>query len=379
MSSLADLQQFGQSVWLDFIKRSLMSDGKLDRLIREDGVRGLTSNPSIFEKAIAESSEYEAELRRLANRYSDAKTIFEQLAIADIRAAADVFRAVYDRTAGRDGLVSLEVSPNLSRDVDGTLHEARRLWHAVGRDNLMIKVPGTPEGIVAFETLMSEGINVNVTLLFSINVYREVAAAYIRAISKLAANGGDVQRAASVASFFVSRVDTSVDALIEQKLSSADSAKRKELEGLLGKAAIANAKLAYEQYTELFASAEWKRLRSLGASPQRVLWASTGTKNPKYRDVVYVEELVGPDTVNTMPPATMDAFRDHGIARPSLTEGLDEAKTTFHCLQKNGISIDDVTAQLLEDGQRQFAEAFAKMMAAVSRARENVANIEATQ
>jgi len=378
MSKLGDLQKYGQSVWLDFIKRSLISSGELDQLIREDGVCGLTSNPSIFEKAIGESSEYDAELRNLSRSHSDGKALFEQLAIADIRAAADAFRPVYDRTLGRDGFVSLEVSPNLAGDTEGTLKEARRLWRAVSRDNLMIKVPGTPEGTRAFETLTSEGINVNVTLLFSVDLYRDVAAAYIKGLSSLAANGGKVQRAASVASFFVSRVDTAVDERIQQKLQGANEAQRHELTGLLGKAAIANAKLAYEQYQVIFSSAEWQKLATLGAQTQRVLWASTGTKNPAYRDVMYVEELVGPDTVNTMPPATLSAFRDHGVARSSLTEGLAEAKQTIQCLERNGISMVDVSALLLEEGRKQFVDAFAKVLAAVERARSETANGEIT-
>lgn len=377
MSTLRDLQQYGQSVWLDFIQRSLISSGDLDRMIQQDGVRGLTSNPSIFEKAIAESSEYDADLSRLSHRYHDAKAIFEQLAIADIRAAADAFRSVYDKTSGRDGFVSLEVSPNLARDTDGTLEEARRLWRTVDRGNLMIKVPGTTEGVTAFETLTSEGININVTLLFSVDRYREVAAAYTQGLSRLAANGGEVGRVASVASFFVSRVDTAVDDLIQTKLKMT-GAQQQELGGLLGKAAVANAKLAYAQYQEIFRGADWKNLESRGASPQRVLWASTGTKNPAYRDVVYVEELIGPDTVNTMPPATMKAFRDHGIVRCSLTEGLDEARETIRCLESNGISMAEVTARLLEDGQKQFLDAFTKMLAAVDRSRAVVAGIEAT-
>ena len=378
MSKLGDLQKYGQSVWLDFIKRSLISSGELDRLIREDGVCGLTSNPSIFEKAIAESSEYDVDLHKLSLPNSDGKAIFEQLAIADIRAAADAFRPVYDRTSGRDGFVSLEVSPNLAGDTDGTLKEARRLWRAVGRDNLMIKVPGTPDGTRAFETLISEGININVTLLFSVDLYRDVAAAYIKGLSSLAANGGKIERAASVASFFVSRVDTAVDDQIQKKLQSANEAQRHELKGLLGKAAIANAKLAYEQYQVIFSSAEWQKLATLGAKTQRVLWASTGTKNPAYRDVMYVEELVGPDTVNTVPPATLSAFRDHGVARASLTEGLAEAKQTIHRLEKNGISMVSVSALLLEDGRKQFVDAFAKMLAAVDRARSAAASVEAT-
>ena len=312
MSKLNDLQQSGQSVWLDYIMRSLISSGELNRLIRDDGVRGLTSNPSIFEKAIAESSEYQADLRRLAKQFSSAKDIYEQLAIKDIQGAADAFRPVYDESRARDGFVSLEVSPELAGDTDATIAEARRLWFAVGRDNLMIKVPGTIEGIRAFELLIGEGINVNVTLLFSVAVYDKVAAAYISGLSQRAAQGGNLSPVASVASFFVSRVNTAVNALLQARIQQSSPEQQLALKSLLGKAAIANAKLAYERYQTIFSGSEWEALAGNGARTQRVLWASTGTKNPAYRDVVYVEELVGKDTVNTIPPATLSAFREHG-------------------------------------------------------------------
>jgi len=378
MNALRQLQNHGQSVWLDFINRSLISSGELERLIRDDGVRGLTSNPSIFEKAITETADYEAELRNLSRRYSDAKAIFEQLAIVDIRGAADAFRGTYNSSQGRDGFVSLEVSPELSHNTEGTLEEARRLWRAVGRDNLMIKVPGTPEGIVAFEKLISEGINVNVTLLFSVDVYKKVATAYINGLTTLAANGGNLGRVASVASFFVSRVDTAADTMLQKKMASAGSAKQEELRALLGKAAVANARLAYAEYQHIFGTKDWQKLQSLGAFTQRVLWASTGTKNPSYRDVVYVEELIGPDTVNTMPPSTMHAFRDHGTARDSLTEGLDAAKEVLRSLESNEISMQAITSRLLEDGERQFSDAFAKLLASVERVRATTVNVEAS-
>lgn len=370
MSKLKDLQQHGQSVWLDFIKRSLMSSGELDRLIRDDGVRGLTSNPSIFEKAIAESSEYDGDLRKLGKRGSSTKDIYEQLAIGDIQAAADAFHSVYLETQGRDGFVSLEVSPELTRDTDGTIAEARRLWSAVGRENLMIKVPGTLEGIPAFETLISEGINVNVTLLFSVEIYQKVAAAYISGLAQRAARGGELGRIASVASFFVSRVDTAVDGQLMARIAQASGDKQAELKALLGKAAIANAKLAYEKYNSIFSGTQWERLKTRGASVQRVLWASTGTKNPAYRDVVYVEELIGKDTVNTVPPATLNAFRDHGYIRDSLEEGIADARSTVDALARVGISMADVTQQLLDEGQKQFIDAFRKMLGAVEKARQ---------
>ena len=340
MSKLAELQHYGQSVWLDYIKRSLLSSGELTRLIRDDEVRGLTSNPSIFEKAIAESLEYTTDLRQLGRRYSNAKELYEHIAIDDIQAAADALQPVYDESNGRDGFVSLEVSPELARDADGTVAEAHRLWNAVGRDNLMIKVPGTLEGIPAFERLISEGINVNVTLLFSVDLYTKVAGAYLSGISQRASGGGDVGRVASVASFFISRVDTAVNALLQQRLARASAPQQSELKALLGKAAVANAKLAYERYQEVFKGPKWEALRAAGARTQRVLWASTGTKNPAYRDVVYVEELIGLDTVNTMPPATLEAFREHGIARSALTEGIDGARATIEALERVGISMD---------------------------------------
>jgi transaldolase len=365
MSRLKDLQKYGQSIWLDYIKRSLMSSGELATLIHDDGIRGLTSNPSIFEMAIVESSEYSAELETLARGATSAKAIYEQLAITDIQIATDQLHSTYLRTMGRDGFVSFEVSPELSRDVQGTLEEARRLWKVVGRENLMIKVPGTSEGLVAIETLISEGINVNVTLLFDVAMYDQVAQAYASGLTKRLAQGGAIDRIASVASFFVSRVDTSVDALLEARIANATMAEQVELKALLGKAAIANAKIAYEHYLSTVARPAWKVLAAAGAQTQRLLWASTGTKNPDYRDVVYVEELVGNDTVNTMPPKTLEAFRHHGRPRSSLTEGLADAHSTLASLAKVGISMPSVSQRLLENGQLQFVEAFRKLLRAV--------------
>ena len=379
MSKLKDLQQNGQSVWLDYIMRSLMSSGELNRLIRDDGVRGLTSNPSIFEKAIAESSEYESDLHRLEKRWSSTKDIYEQLAINDIQKAADIFLPVYDETQARDGFVSLEVSPELARDADGTVTEARRLWNAVGRDNLMIKVPGTVEGIRAFELLIGEGVNVNVTLLFSVAVYEKVAAAYLSGLSRHAAQGGNLRRVASVASFFVSRVNTAVNALLRARVSQASSEQQIALKALLGKAAIANAKLAYERYQTIFSGPEWDQLAGKGARTQRVLWASTGTKNPAYRDVVYVEELIGKDTVNTIPPATLDAFREHGIISNSLSQEIEEARATIEALAQVGISIEEVAQRLLNDGQKLFVNAFRKMLTALDKARQIPEQVAASQ
>ncbi|MGH8733878.1 MAG: transaldolase, partial [Burkholderiales bacterium] len=298
---LRGLEVFGQSVWLDYIRRSLITSGELRRLIAEDGVRGVTSNPAIFEKAVAGSSDYREMLEAPDARALDANTLYERLAVRDIQEACDALRGVYEETARRDGYVSLEVSPFLAHDTMGTLNEARRLWSAVGRENLMIKVPATAEGMPAIQQLISEGINVNVTLLFALEAYEQVADAYLTGLEKLVARGGDPTRVASVASFFISRIDTAIDALIAARLPAATQAGEQALlRGLMGRAAIANAKLAYQRYQELFSGPRWQALAAHGAHTQRLLWASTGVKNPSYRDVVYVEELIGPETVNTM-------------------------------------------------------------------------------
>jgi transaldolase/glucose-6-phosphate isomerase len=365
---LRQLRELGQSVWLDHIRRSLLTSGELARLVDEDGLRGVTSNPSIFEKAIAGSTDYREALETLATRRDlDPKAIYEALAIQDVQGAADLLRPVYDSSRRRDGYVSLEVSPELAHDTAGTLAEARRLWRSVGRDNVMIKVPATAAGIPAVRQLIADGINVNVTLLFAQSAYEAVADAYMAGLEAYAAAGGDPSRVASVASFFVSRIDTLVDALVKERLQATrDHEAQALLRGLLGKVAIANARLTYQRYRELGRSSRWQALAARGAQTQRLLWASTSTKNPAYRDVVYVEELIGPDTVNTMPPATLDAFRDHGRVRPSLEEGLEEAHGTMASLESAGISMAAATGRLLEDGVRLFAEAFAKLLDAVA-------------
>ena len=365
---LKDLQKFGQSVWLDYIRRDLFTTGELKNLIDEDGLRGMTSNPAIFEKAIADSTLYADMLKQLSSRTDlDATGRYEVLAIRDIQAAADALRPVYDRSKRRDGYVSLEVSPYLARDTEATLKEARRLWKAVGRENLMVKVPGTTEGIPAFQQLIGEGININVTLLFAQEVYAKVAEAYIAGVEQLAARGGDVSRIASVASFFISRIDSSVDSIIATRLkASKDDREKADLQSLLGKVAIANGKQTYQTYLKIFGSDRWKKLSSKGAQTQRVLWASTSTKNPNYSDVMYVEELVGQDTVNTIPPATFDAYRDHGHPRASLTEDVESANRTMSTLARSGISIKEVTDKLTDDGVRLFAEAFDKLLKAVA-------------
>ena len=365
-SPLRALAVFGQSVWLDYIRRSLIESGELRRLIAEDGVRGVTSNPAIFEKAVSGSSDYRKILEAPESRVLDAKTLYERLAVRDIQDACDLLRRVYEETSRRDGYVSLEVSPLLAHDTTGTLDEARRLWSAVGRDNLMIKVPATAEGVPAIQQLISEGINVNATLLFALGAYERVANAYITGLEKLVGRGGDPTRVAGVASFFISRIDTAVDALIARRLlASTDPRERSALEGLTGRVAIANAKIAYQCYRDLFSSRRWQALAARGAATQRLLWASTGVKDPIYRDVRYVEELVGPDTVNTVPPTTFEAFRDHGRPRASLTEDVDAARDTLDRLAHVGISLNQVTDALLTEGVRLFAEAFAKLLNAV--------------
>jgi transaldolase/glucose-6-phosphate isomerase len=353
-SPLQALAALGQSVWLDYIKRDLITGGGLQRLV-DEGVTGLTSNPSIFEKAIAAGGEYDDLLRPLAAQGLDPKTVYERLAVRDIRDAADVLRPVYERTAARDGYVSLEVSPHLAHDTQGTVAEARRLWGEVDRPNLMIKVPATREGMPAIRRLIAEGVNVNVTLLFALDAYEQAALAYIEGLEERARAGGALGGVASVASVFVSRIDTAVDARL-----TGDAA------ALAGRAAIANTKLVYERYRALFSGPRWDALAAKGARTQRPLWGSTGTKNPAYSDVLYVDELIGPDTVNTLPPATLDAFRDHGRPRASLTENVDEARRALAALQAAGIDMAAVTDQLLAEGVKLFADAFDKLLTAVA-------------
>jgi transaldolase len=369
MNSLQELAALGQAVWLDYIRRNLITSGELKRLIDEDGLRGMTSNPAIFEKAIVGGAEYAADLDRLrANPGMDAMSIYEAIAIKDIQGAADVLRVVYDQTRGRDGYVSMEVSPYLAMETESTIREARRLWKAVGRPNLMIKIPGTGPGIPAIRQATSEGINVNITLLFAQERYEQVAEAFIAGLEDFAASGGDLHRMASVASFFVSRIDTLVDSMVEQKMKQATSeAEKALLQSIEGQVAIANARLTYQKYKEIAAGPRWKALGAKGARTQRLLWASTSTKNPKYRDVLYVEELAGPDTVNTIPTTTLEAFRDHGQPRLSLEENVERAARVMESLPKVGISMREATDKLVEDGVRLFSDAFDKLLAAVDR------------
>lgn len=367
MNPVKALQEYGQSVWLDYIQRHLITSGELQRLIDEDGLRGMTSNPAIFEKAITGSADYAGALTSLAGQNLDAMGLYERLAIRDIQDAADILRPVHEQTQGGDGYVSLEVSPHLAHDTQRTIQEARRLWQVVGRPNVLIKVPATPAGLPAIEQLISEAINVNVTLLFSQAVYECVAHAYIAGLERLTAHGGDVSKVASVASFFISRIDTAVDAQANARLKTAATAQERTLlRSIIGKIAIANGKLTYQRYKEIFRGARWEVLAAKGARKQRVLWASTSTKNPHYRDVMYVEELIGPDTVNTMPPATIEAFRDHGRLRASLEEDIAGARDTMEVLEQVGISMTEVTAKLLDEGVRLFAEPFDKLLDALA-------------
>jgi transaldolase/glucose-6-phosphate isomerase len=366
---LQALLSYGQSMWLDYIRRDLITSGSLKKMIADDGLRGMTSNPAIFEKAIAESSLYDDILKTLASRSDlDTKGRYEQIAIRDIQGAADVLRPVYESSKFRDGYVSLEVSPLLALKTQETIDEARRLWKAVNRENVMIKIPGTAEGLPAIRQAIGEGINVNVTLLFSQEVYEKVAEAHIAGLEDLAKRRGNLNKIGGVASFFISRIDSLVDSMIDGKLkTTTDPQQQALLKSLLGKVAIANGKLTYQRYQRIFSGPRWQALAAQGAQTQRVLWASTSTKNPAYRDVMYVEELIGPDTVNTMPPATIDAFRDHGKLRNSLTEDVPGAQKVMDDLAKTGISINEVTTKLTDDGVKLFADAFHKLLAAVEK------------
>jgi len=365
---LKALLGYGQSMWLDYIRRDLITGGGLKKMVEEDGLRGMTSNPAIFEKAIVESSLYDDILKSLASRSDlDATGRFEQIAIRDIQGAADLLRPVYEESKFRDGYVSLEVSPLLALKTQETIDEARRLWKAVNRENVMIKVPGTAEGLPAIRQLIGEGININVTLLFAQEVYEKVAEAYIAGLEDLGKRGGDLKKVASVASFFISRIDSLVDSMIDDKLKTADVQQQALLKSLKGKVAIANGKLTYQGYQRIFSGPRWEALATKGSQTQRVLWASTSTKNPAYRDVMYVEELIGRDTVNTMPPATIEAFRDHGKLRNSLTENVAGAQKVMDDLAKAGISIKEVTSKLTTDGVKLFADAFHKLLAAVEK------------
>ena len=356
---LLELQQHGQSVWLDYIRRKALLSGDVRTLIDDDGLRGMTANPSIFQAAIAAGDDYDETIARLVRAGADANTIYETIAVEDIQMACDQFGPVYDATDGADGLVSLEVSPALAYDTQGTIDEARRLWKWVDRPNLMIKVPGLPPGVPAIETLLAEGINVNVTLLFAIEAYEAVAWAYIRALEKRAAEGKPIDRIASVASFFVSRVDVLIDPKLDKMAAAeTDAAKKAKVQGLRGKAAIANARLAYQSYNRIFGDARFKALAAKGARVQRPLWASTSVKDPAYPDLLYAEALVGRDTVDTMPRETLEAFRDHGKVADTLEQDLDGARAALAGLAEVGIDLKQCTDQLEKEGVDKFQQSF---------------------
>ena len=371
MNPVKALQDHGQAVWLDFLSRGFIADGGLKKLVDEDGLRGVTSNPSIFEQAIGRTDQYDDAIRRMLQKEDPSPgQIFEKLAVEDIRSATDVLRPVFDATHGADGFVSIEVSPYLATDTQGTIEEAKRLWREVNRKNLMVKVPATPEGLPAIHDLTADGINVNITLLFAQQVYEQVVEAYLSGLEALAAKGGEISQIASVASFFVSRIDTEVDKLLDEKIARAnDPDEKARLAALKGKVAIANAKLAYQRYLRLFAGERWHALAANGAKPQRLLWASTGTKNKAYSDVLYIDELIGPDTINTMPLATIDAFRDHGKLRDTLKSDVAEAQRLLGELDRAGVSLHAVTDKLIRDGVRLFADAADKLLAAVAHKR----------
>ena len=365
-SPLHELHAQGQSVWLDYIRRGILDNGELEEMIRRHDLRGVTSNPSIFQQAIGDSDDYDDAFDFLAGDQADGPEAYEALAVEDISRACDLFRGVYDESGRADGFVSLEVSPELAHDTQETMDEARRLWQAVGKPNLMIKVPGTEAGLPAIEQLIAEGFNVNITLLFSVQNHEQVMEAFLRGLERRLESGGALDHVASVASFFVSRVDSAVDAQLEKIAAAApDDATKQRALGLRGKAAVANAKLAYARFQQIFAGERWERLAAAGAQVQRPLWASTSTKNPEYRDVIYVEELIGPHTVNTMPLATIEAFADHGVARRTVDADLEGARADLAALAEVGIDMDQVTDQLQREGVEKFAKSFRDLLQSV--------------
>ncbi|MBS3919805.1 MAG: transaldolase [Deltaproteobacteria bacterium] len=370
---LIGLKELGQSVWLDNLSRKLIQSGELKRLIEEDGLSGITSNPTIFQKAISGSADYDASLRRMIDRgIKDEKELFLGLAFEDISNAADMLWPVYQSTNGLDGLVSIEVSPDLAYDTDATISEARRLFSAIGKKNILVKVPATKQGLPAIEQLISEGVNINVTLLFSIERYEKVAEAYLRGIERRASEGQPINEIASVASFFVSRVDTLIDKLLETRLPSATSTVEKdEIAGLFGKAAVANAKIAYKKYQGIFSGKRFLALKEKGANIQRILWGSTGTKSPKYCDIKYVEELIAPDSINTLPETTIKAFKDHGQAKITISDHLEKAERLFPELKLIGIDIHEVTEQLEEEGVQLFSDSFFALLKEIAKKRES--------
>jgi transaldolase len=361
---LHELSELGQSVWIDFLSRDMLRSGKLARMMEEDAVVGVTSNPTIFQKAISQGDAYDEQIRACLEQTDDPKEIFWVLASKDVGDACDLLRPVWDAGQGRDGYVSIEVDPNLAGDTEATIAEARHLHESIDRPNLHVKIPATKEGLPAIEEMIASGRNINVTLTFSLQRYAEVVEAYLRGLERLVESGGDPSRVASVASFFVSRVDTETDKRLDE-IGGHDELK--------GKLAIANAKLAYQRYKQLFSGARWERLAAKGATKQRCLWASTSTKNPAYRDVMYVEELIGPETVNTMPAETIEAFQDHGEVAPTLERGVEEAKRVFEQIAAAGVDYDDVVRVLEEEGVQKFADSFSELLDGISAKRGELA------
>lgn len=375
---LVELQKYGQSFWLDNINRPLITSGELKRLVEEDGLRGVTSNPTIFEKAITESDAYDEEFARAVKESESfaVASVTAALTTSDIKQGCDILRPIFDESEGRDGYVCLEVSPDLAHDTDGTIKEARELHERVNRKNLMIKVPATPEGIPVIERLIADGICVNVTLMFAPETYEAVAEAYLKGLEQRAARGESIKELASVASIFVSRVDTKIDKLLEAKINeTTDEAEKQQLQNLIGKTAIANSKLMYERYLEIFGDDDqrWSKLKEKQANPQRLLWASTSTKNPAFPDTYYVESLIGKDTVDTMPPATVDAFRDHGKVSATLKQGFDEARETISDLEKAGINLAEAMNELQNEGVAGFVKSFENLTAALVKKHESLA------
>jgi len=364
-NSLKRLNAAGQAIWLDYIDRTMLRNGDLERRIREDALTGMTSNPTIFEKALAEGKAYDDQIRSVAGDFT-AMELFELIATTDVRDACDAFRATYDRTNGADGFVSIEVSPGAANNAQATISEATRLWATVDRPNVMVKVPGTVDGAVAVRQLTANGVNVNITLLFAIEAYERVIDGYMAGLEDRIEAGKEISHIHSVASFFVSRVDTEVDKRLEALIAKTP-ANQQTLKSLEGKAAVANAKLAYKLFQSETASPRWKALASKGATTQRPLWASTSTKNPAYRDVMYVEQLIGPNTVNTMPPQTVEAFRDHGVVARTVDTGVDDAQRTIDALERNGVSMRDVTGKLLTDGLASFQKSYETLLAGLEK------------
>lgn len=371
MNRLHQLRDAGQSIWLDYIDRAILQNGELERRIRDDALTGMTSNPTIFEKALAEGTAYDEQLAAASPDLTGWR-LFELIETEDVRSACDIFRATYDKTNGGDGYVSIEVAPGAAHDAEATIAEAHRLWETVGRPNVMVKVPGTAQGAIAVRRLIADGLNINITLLFSIDDYRSVIEAYMSGLEDRLSAGETIDRAASVASFFVSRVDTAVDKLIAAKGASIGA--HSDLGKLQGRAAIANAQLAYGLFLQTTSRERWRKLAERGARVQRPLWASTSTKNPEYRDVMYVEQLIGPDTVNTMPPATIDAFRDHGIVARTVDANFEAARAVVAELQKNDISMEHVTQKLLVEGIASFEKSFDGLVAKLSEKAVTTAN-----